>query len=45
MEVAFFEYDSFVNAECTDIDFRKDIKTTMFSVSGSLKGAKPSCFM
>ena len=30
MEVAFFEYDSFINAECTDIDFRKDIKTTMF---------------
>ena len=29
MEVAFFEYDSFINAECTDIDFRKDIKTTM----------------
>ena len=30
MEVAFFEYDSFINAECTDIDFKKDIKTTMF---------------
>ena len=29
MKVAFFDYDSFINAECTDIDFRKDIKTTM----------------
>ena len=30
MKVAFFDYDSFINSECTDVDFKKDIKTTMF---------------
>ena len=30
MKVAFFDYDSFINSECTDVDFKKDIKTSVF---------------
>lgn len=44
MNVAYFSYDVFLCSECTDIDFKKDIKNHYFieSIPILVKHAKPS---